>query len=252
MNRNQAEMMVQYQEPGAFLALWNDIEEARIQEYERWHTLEHVPERVWVPSFISGTRYVALSGNFSRYFTLYEMASLSCLSSPSYDELVQRPTPWSASMRPSFRNFLRKTCILHSDTGCGKGAGVLVVRAVWSPSTEPSGESLDLFSSLLLRRGAEFCAMRVQTGKVHHAGPQALANVDAAPQGMEYIFIVHTSRPQELEQLSRKAETVITEVFGPPAWKHDSCYQFSSVVTHDEVKGPIRPEARVDLMPTAL
>ena len=33
----------------AFLALWNDVASGREAEYERWHTFEHVPERVAVP-----------------------------------------------------------------------------------------------------------------------------------------------------------------------------------------------------------
>ena len=43
----------------AFLALWNDIEPQRRTEYDAWHTFEHVPERVGIPGFIRGRRYVA-------------------------------------------------------------------------------------------------------------------------------------------------------------------------------------------------
>ena len=30
----------------AFLALWNDFDPGRDEEYNRWHTYEHVPERL--------------------------------------------------------------------------------------------------------------------------------------------------------------------------------------------------------------
>jgi hypothetical protein len=41
----------------AFLALWNEVGATRQAEYDLWHTLEHVPQRVGVPGFISGHQY---------------------------------------------------------------------------------------------------------------------------------------------------------------------------------------------------
>src|SRR5256885_14231528 len=43
----------------AFLALWNGLDrsDAR-EEYEAWHAMEHVPERVGLPGFLWARRYV--------------------------------------------------------------------------------------------------------------------------------------------------------------------------------------------------
>src|SRR3712207_7700170 len=92
----------------AFLALWNDIEPRRQAEYDAWHTFEHVPERVGIPDFVAGRRYVAAERLEQRYFTLYELGSLEALTGPSYVEVVEHPTDWSLSMRPSFRNVVRQ------------------------------------------------------------------------------------------------------------------------------------------------
>jgi hypothetical protein len=58
----------------AFLALWNDIARSREPEYDRWHTQEHVPERVAVTGFLGARRYVNRGRENHRYFTLYDVA----------------------------------------------------------------------------------------------------------------------------------------------------------------------------------
>ena len=40
----------------AFLALWNDVARGREPEYDQWHTLEPVPERVALPGFHGARR----------------------------------------------------------------------------------------------------------------------------------------------------------------------------------------------------
>lgn len=112
----------------AFLALWNDIEPAREAEYNLWHTREHVPERVTVPGFLSGRRYAAPHTDMYRYFTLYELESFAVLESPAYKSLVDNPTPWSRSMRPDFRNFVRYPCRTLASVGRGMGGAVTTLR----------------------------------------------------------------------------------------------------------------------------
>ncbi|MFO1413473.1 MAG: hypothetical protein U1F10_06100 [Burkholderiales bacterium] len=111
----------------AFLALWNDIAPAREAEYDRWHTREHVPERVGVPGFRGARRYVHRARATHRYFTLYELDRLAVLDSAAYRALVEHPTPWSASMRPDFANFLRVPCTTTASLGAGIGAAVGVL-----------------------------------------------------------------------------------------------------------------------------
>lgn len=110
----------------AFLALWNDISRAREPEYDRWHTQEHVPERVAVAGFHGARRYVDRQRQFHRYFTLYDVASLAVFASREYQDLIDHPTPWSASMRPDFSNFLRATCRVAGTAGDGIGAALAI------------------------------------------------------------------------------------------------------------------------------
>ncbi len=58
-----------------FLAIWHDIRAEGEPEYNLWHTREHMPERLGVPGFESGRRYVDWNLAEHRYFTLYEARS---------------------------------------------------------------------------------------------------------------------------------------------------------------------------------
>lgn len=113
----------------AFLALWNDVDSERMPEYEDWHAVEHVPERVGIPGFLAGRRCVAaVAGSARRYFTFYELESLAALQSAAYAEVVDRPTDWSRSMRPSLRNVVRRACSTMVSLGAGGGRAVAVVE----------------------------------------------------------------------------------------------------------------------------
>lgn len=59
----------------AAMILSFDIESAAIDEHDNWHNHEHLPERLSIPGFRRGSRWVALSGS-PRYFVMYEVDDL--------------------------------------------------------------------------------------------------------------------------------------------------------------------------------
>jgi hypothetical protein len=111
----------------AFLALFNDFDPARDDEYNAWHSREHVPQRLTIPGIGRARRYVGRAEPRYTYFTLYEMASAGTMLSKPYLDLLANPTPWSAAMRPSFRQFLRVPCRKLASAGDGIGGALLVM-----------------------------------------------------------------------------------------------------------------------------
>jgi hypothetical protein len=109
----------------AILALWNDYPAAMAEEYEAWHTFEHVPERLTVPGMRAASRYVSAAGN-ETYFTLYELESLAVIEQPAYLDLVRNPTPWSQKMRQHFSSVLRIPGNISMKAGSGIGGAILV------------------------------------------------------------------------------------------------------------------------------
>ncbi|MGQ0654232.1 MAG: hypothetical protein ACT4P4_18535 [Betaproteobacteria bacterium] len=81
--------------PGeAAVAMWWDVAPEARAEWEQWHTVEHMPERLGISGFLRGSRWSA-DGS---YFVLYEAQDLATLAAGAYLERLNNPTPWSRRM----------------------------------------------------------------------------------------------------------------------------------------------------------
>ena len=121
----------------AAVAMWWDVPPEARAEWEDWHTHEHMPERLGIPGFLRGTRWVALTGEPS-YFVLYEAARAATIASGVYVERLNNPTPWSRKMMPHHRNMVRSLCRVRAAFGGGLAQATATIR----------------FSTLPRRRGA--------------------------------------------------------------------------------------------------
>ena len=80
----------------AAMLLSLDVAKEAIPEHDEWHTHEHLPERLSIPGFIRGTRWVTLAGQ-PRYFVMCEVEELSTLTSAA---AKSEPDRVSQSRRP--------------------------------------------------------------------------------------------------------------------------------------------------------
>lgn len=104
---------------GAFLTVANGVDPARRREYEAWHSFEHVPERLTMPGFLAGKRYVAGRGAATRYLTIYDLDDSSAVESTAYKHLLAHPTPASLAMRPVMTDVRRGLYRHCGQTGFG-------------------------------------------------------------------------------------------------------------------------------------
>ena len=111
----------------AALAMWWRMDAPDRAEFEHWHTSEHFPERLGVPGFLRGTRWVSESGEAS-YFVVYELRNIEVLGSSGYLERVNQPTPWSAAIMARFRGMIRSPCRVLGSRGEGLGGYLLSLR----------------------------------------------------------------------------------------------------------------------------
>jgi len=64
-------------------------------EFNAWYDTEHVPERVAVPGFESGRRYVCIEG-YPKYLAMYDMTHESILDTEGYMRVSgDRASPWT-------------------------------------------------------------------------------------------------------------------------------------------------------------
>lgn len=109
------------------VAIWNGINDAAEAEFIRWHVREHIPERVGLPGFLRGRRYVSHDA-LPKYFNFYEADSVETLSSPAYRERLNDPTPWTRRVVREFRDTTRAICDVIVSTGRGEGAWIKTIR----------------------------------------------------------------------------------------------------------------------------
>lgn len=98
-----------------------------IREHDDWHTLEHLPERLAIPGFLRGTRWIAVRGE-PRYLVLYEVEALETLNSEAYLQRLDHPSPWTSSIMPHYRGMRRGFCRVAGSRGLGVGHLMHAIR----------------------------------------------------------------------------------------------------------------------------
>ena len=111
----------------AAMLLGFDIVPEAMAEHDDWHTHEHLPERLAIPGFLKGSRWVALQGT-PRYLVLYEVAELGTLSSAAYLARLNQPSAWTTKMMPHYRGMRRGLCTVLGSHGLGQGHLLRVLR----------------------------------------------------------------------------------------------------------------------------
>jgi len=120
----------------AAMLLSFDVAEEAIAEHDHWHTHEHLPERLSIPGFLRGTRWVAVAGQ-PRYFVLYEVAQLATLSSDAYLERLNHPSEWTTKIMPHYRGMSRGFCAVAGSFGLGLGSVAALLR--FRPDADAAG-----------------------------------------------------------------------------------------------------------------
>jgi hypothetical protein len=139
-----------------FLAIWHDIQPDGEDDYNRWHTQEHMPERLGVPGFERGRRGVDWSRDRHRYLTLYEGQSVDVFGSEAYRARLNAPSAWSQRTMPYFANFVRCACRTAVSLGKGVGGAMATVRlglATDAAKAELSAASHTLAAGMLVLDG---------------------------------------------------------------------------------------------------
>jgi len=156
------------------VAIWHDLlPEAKIDFYE-WHNREHMPERVGIPGFRRGRRYIAISGT-PEFFNLYEADTPEVLGGRDYLDRLNAPTPWTARVVPSFRNVARSICRVAFSRGVGSGG--VMLTACFDVDAAHRAFAMAALSTKILPP----LALRVGIAGVHLClADEAVSNVETA------------------------------------------------------------------------
>lgn len=118
------------------MVFWHDISPTADEaDFHRWHSIEHMPERIGVPGFRRGRRCATDAGG-QRFFIMYEVDDLSVLTSAPYLARLNDPSPWTSKSIATFRDSNRTLCRVMASVGHGVGSVVLTIRFSAKPEKE--------------------------------------------------------------------------------------------------------------------
>ncbi len=169
--------------PGkAAVAIWCDVAPEIKDEFDDWHAHEHMPERLAIPGFLRGSRWVSVEGS-NAYFVLYELKHLEVLTAGPYLERLNKPTPWSVKMMPHHRNMVRSLCRVESRFGAGLGEAMLTIRL-------PAPTGTELLSTLPARKGLVAAQLLRDAGAVQGA-PTTEQKIRGGDKSADWIVLVN-------------------------------------------------------------
>lgn len=108
------------------VAIWHDIAAEGRDNFYAWHGHEHMPERIGIPGFHRGRRYIARRADLE-FFNLYEAESADLLTGADYRARLNDPTPWTVTSVRHFRDVARSLCRVAVSVGPGGGG----LAATW-------------------------------------------------------------------------------------------------------------------------
>jgi len=167
----------------AAVAMWCDVALDVKEEFDDWHAHEHQPERLSIPGFLRGSRWVSTDGRNS-YVMLYETQSEATITAGPYLERLNNPTPWSRKMMAHHKNMVRSLCRVQASFGAGLGQFLRSARFSPEPAqAETLGRRLaDLLPSLPSRKGivASHLLRRISTSQAEQTSEQKLRGGDGS------------------------------------------------------------------------
>lgn len=155
----------------AVVAIWNDITPEGRENFIEWHNRQHMPERVGIPGFLRGRRYLAEYGA-PEYFTLYEAADAAVLTGKDYLNRLNNPTPWTKQSVADFHNTVRGICPLAFSSGSGDGGFMMTLRFDRAPKDRAQLE-------------AAIVAELIKIGEMKGVSGVHLCVADTAASGIE-------------------------------------------------------------------
>ena len=91
---------------------WGGVLPKNDRDYNLWHSLEHMPERMSVKGFLRAFRCVGLKGtnHNDKYFMMYDVINKDILSSKQYLNRLNNPTDWTSKILSKYVYPSRAIC----------------------------------------------------------------------------------------------------------------------------------------------
>ena len=114
----------------AVLVNWGGILEEKEIDYNQWHSMEHMPERISLPGFLRGFRAQGEPGTHieDKYFMMYEAEKKEIFVSKNYIQRLNNPTKWTKEILSSYISPSRTVCSVIASKSIGFSSFLATIR----------------------------------------------------------------------------------------------------------------------------
>jgi hypothetical protein len=112
-----------------YLLVMMEAPAALEEEFQAWYDTEHIPERLAVPGFETGLRFVCIEGS-PRYLAMYDLADPQVLDSPDYLKVsFESASPWTKRVTSRVKVYRHAGEQIYPGTSLtGRAARLLLLR----------------------------------------------------------------------------------------------------------------------------
>ena len=184
-------------------AIWHNVAPEAEADYDHWHCHEHMAERVAIPGFLRGRRYVAVAAE-RKFFHFYETETLASLMSKAYLDRLNNPTPWTQRIVPSIHDNNRTLCNVVSTQGKGGGAAILTCRFSPAEGHEKSFTGWlveEVFPALASGPGIVGAHLLSGDREASQTETEEKALREHADEIADWVFLIEAIEPSYLEAL---------------------------------------------------
>ena len=213
----------------AAVTIWCDIALEARAELDHWHAHEHMPERLSIPGFLRGSRWVADQGE--GYFILYEARDEEAIAGRAYLERLNNPTPWSRRMMPHHRNMVRGACRIESSFGTGLGQALLTLRfSAHAGKAEALGRWLDAVLAALVTQAGLVSAARLRNIAPADAPLTTEQQLRGGDRPPDWVVLVNGYRAEALAEVARELNEAALTAHGAAPGNLAATYHLAYVL----------------------
>lgn len=215
------------------LAIWNGIEPAAEEDFVEWHVREHIPERVSLPGFLRGRRYVAIDGD-PKYFNFYETQTPGDLNAPAYLARLNAPTDWTRRVVAQFKDTSRTACEVVWSIGEGEGGFIEAVVLELGPDAAQFERAAHRRLSAAYGDNAGLVGIHLLKGQADISRPQTTeAKLRGAPDKLApWILLVEASTAEALQRFrAAEGDAAALSAIGVGAILQRGIYQVQFTLT---------------------
>ena len=200
----------------AVVAIWNDIAPETRDQFYDWHINEHMPERVGIPGFRRGRRYIAGDADTKpEFFTLYELDTMQVAQGRDYANRLNDPTPATKAVTAQFRDTVRALSRVLVSHGPGAGGAMLTIRFGCDAQHIPGIRALVRAAGQAARvTGAHLCLADAAASAVRTAETKGRTDIRQPPG---CFIIIEATDAEALSQLMLDRALTGAGAMGPYA-----------------------------------